>query len=237
MINENYHISDFDEPIKSEKSKSVVFQNEGDTVVDDSLDTSTVSSVELKYTANDGEELNATSDVNKIGFAPKIDEEKVNVMTNDEKIVDDTKNNTEKIGERKIITSKIIFEGSKTERESDFNNSTTEQKFGEYTQYDSSSHNNANSQSTQEEADSVNYQDKSYNNEFFRFVAKMYNENPNTFKGTVIGIILSILILTMGFLKTLMIFVVVLVANIIGQIMDGNSRIISIIDSFARRFR
>lgn len=65
----------------------------------------------------------------------------------------------------------------------------------------------------------------------------MYYKRPNTFKATIIGIILAILILLIGFLKTLLIFVVVLIANIVGQLLDSNPRIMSIIEAISRRLK
>lgn len=68
-------------------------------------------------------------------------------------------------------------------------------------------------------------------------IVNLYRKRPNTFKGTIIGIILALLILWIGFLKTLLIFIVVLLANIIGQFLDGNPRLLSVFDSISRKFR
>lgn len=68
-------------------------------------------------------------------------------------------------------------------------------------------------------------------------IVSLYRKRPNTFKGTIIGIILALLILWIGFLKTLLIFIVVLLANIIGQFLDGNPRLLSVFDSISRKFR
>ena len=69
------------------------------------------------------------------------------------------------------------------------------------------------------------------------WILDMYDRRPNTFKATIVGIILAILILLIGFAKTLLIFVVVFIANIVGQFLDSNPRILSIIDAISRRMK
>lgn len=69
------------------------------------------------------------------------------------------------------------------------------------------------------------------------FVMKSYRGKPNTFKWTFIGIIFSILILLIGFKKSLLVFVVVLASNIVGQYFDENSRLMRLIEIVARKFR
>ncbi|SFE53301.1 DUF2273 domain-containing protein [Peptostreptococcus sp. D1] len=69
------------------------------------------------------------------------------------------------------------------------------------------------------------------------FVMKSYRGKPNTFKWTFIGIIFSILILLIGFKKSLLIFVVILASNIVGQYFDGNSRLMRLIEIMVRKLR
>lgn len=69
------------------------------------------------------------------------------------------------------------------------------------------------------------------------FIIQSYKERPNTFKWTLAGIIISILIMYIGFWKAMMISAVVLVANIIGQLIDGNPRLLQALDKISIKFR
>lgn len=69
------------------------------------------------------------------------------------------------------------------------------------------------------------------------YVIDSYKKTPNTVKCTIIGIIISILFLSIGFGKTLVISLVVLAANITGQFFDSNPRLIAIINSIIMKLR
>ena len=64
-----------------------------------------------------------------------------------------------------------------------------------------------------------------------------YENKPNTVVATIVGIIIAILFLWIGFLKTLVISLVVLVANIIGQLFDQNPFVVSIFDTIIRKLK
>ena len=78
------------------------------------------------------------------------------------------------------------------------------------------------------------YRRKTFVEEWF---IDLYQRRPNTLKATIIGVVLALLILFIGFLKTLLIFVVVLIANLIGQLLDSNPRLLYVINSIRQRFR
>ncbi len=69
------------------------------------------------------------------------------------------------------------------------------------------------------------------------WIRASYEARPNTLKATIVGLILALLILFIGFLKTLLIFIVVLLANIIGQLLDSNPRLLYVINLIRQRFR
>lgn len=69
------------------------------------------------------------------------------------------------------------------------------------------------------------------------WIIDLYERRPNTLKATLVGIVLALLILFIGFSKTLLIFVVVLIANLIGQLLDSNPRLLYLINLIRQRFR
>lgn len=145
--------------------------------------------------------------------------------------------------EKPIIKTKVIYENSDTskdeytDKKSDFfedkerikwNNNYSdniEDNGEEYRQYNSS--------------ESTVKKEKTRKRRFLieEWFFDAYDKSPNTFKATIIGIVLAFLILLIGFAKTLLIFVVVLVANIVGQFLDNSPRILSIIDAISRRMK
>ena len=64
-----------------------------------------------------------------------------------------------------------------------------------------------------------------------------YKDKPNTVVATIVGIIIAILFLWIGFLKTLVICLVVLIANIIGQLFDQNPFVVGVFETIVRKFK
>ena len=62
-------------------------------------------------------------------------------------------------------------------------------------------------------------------------LAAAYKDKPNTVVATIVGIIIAILFLWIGFLKTLVICLVVLIANIIGQLFDQNPFVVGVFET------
>ena len=68
-------------------------------------------------------------------------------------------------------------------------------------------------------------------------LAAAYKDKPNTVVATIVGIIIAILFLWIGFLKTLVICLVVLIANIIGQLFDQNPFVVGVFETIVRKFK
>lgn len=79
-----------------------------------------------------------------------------------------------------------------------------------------------------------NYKKKVY---FSEEMAKFYKMKPNTFIGTSLGIIFALSTLTIGFWKTFFLFLIIAIANIIGQVLDNNTRILMFFDLLIGKFR
>ena len=67
-----------------------------------------------------------------------------------------------------------------------------------------------------------------------RYLLEFANENPGKTVGAVTGFILGILILTFGFLKTIVVILFIILGIIIGKMVDDR---ISIVDEIRRIFR
>lgn len=64
-----------------------------------------------------------------------------------------------------------------------------------------------------------------------------HRKKPNTLIATIVGIIIAILFLWIGFLKTAVICIVVFIANIIGQIFDQNPVVVGLVETIVRKFK
>lgn len=138
-----------------------------------------------------------------------------------------------------VIKTRVIYENSDTsdreEHENDsrafFGKEDINQSFESYTEKDSYSI----------ESENIDSSEKKYSSRKKTFIEEwlidVYNKRPNTLKATIVGIIIALLILFIGFLKTLLIVIVVAVANLIGQLLDSNPRLLYIIDLVRQRFR
>lgn len=69
------------------------------------------------------------------------------------------------------------------------------------------------------------------------YIVRTSYRKPNTFKATLVGLLLGIMILILGFAKTLLVGIVVFIANMIGQLLDENPKVLSILDFFVRKFK
>jgi len=69
-----------------------------------------------------------------------------------------------------------------------------------------------------------------------RYISDLLNENPGKAVGALSGLVLGILILTFGFLKTLVIILFVILGLLIGKMIDdGDSGIDAIKNLFRRK--
>lgn len=69
------------------------------------------------------------------------------------------------------------------------------------------------------------------------YIVRTSYRKPNTFKATLVGLLIGIMILILGFAKTLFISLIVFVANIIGQLLDDNPRVWNVLDFLIRKFK
>jgi uncharacterized membrane protein len=70
---------------------------------------------------------------------------------------------------------------------------------------------------------------------FVNFIGTWINENPGKTNGCCAGLALGILIFTIGFLKTLLIIILVLVGYIVGKARDDNMSIVDEITGLFKR--
>jgi uncharacterized membrane protein len=73
--------------------------------------------------------------------------------------------------------------------------------------------------------------------DFFDQIASWMRENPGKTVGVAIGFIVGVLLFAVGWWKTLIILILVLVGYIIGKSRDENISVIDLITSFFRRNR
>ncbi len=73
--------------------------------------------------------------------------------------------------------------------------------------------------------------------DFFEQIASWIKENPGKTVGAALGFVLGILLFTIGWWKTLIILILVLIGFIIGKSRDENISVIDLISSFFRRNR
>ncbi|CCY49592.1 putative uncharacterized protein [Peptostreptococcus anaerobius CAG:621] len=69
------------------------------------------------------------------------------------------------------------------------------------------------------------------------YIVRTSYRKPNTFKATLVGLLIGIMILILGFAKALLISLIVFVANIIGQLLDDNPRVWNVLDFLIRKFK
>ena len=69
------------------------------------------------------------------------------------------------------------------------------------------------------------------------YIVRTSYRKPNTFKATLVGLFIGIMILILGFAKALLISLIVFVANIIGQLLDDNPRVWNVLDFLIRKFK
>lgn len=137
--------------------------------------------------------------------------------------------------DKTVVKTKVIYENSNTSKDSDSEKESEYQSFF----YDEGG-NQEDRENKRENRYSNEFHEK-YNKDKRNFVEEwiidLYERRPNTLKATLVGIVLALLILLIGFSKTLLIFVVVLIANLIGQLLDSNPRLLYLINLIRQRFR
>ena len=69
---------------------------------------------------------------------------------------------------------------------------------------------------------------------FFKFISDWINDNPGKAVGAFLGFLFGIFILTLGFLKTFIIILLVIVGLLIGKLKDDN---LSIGELFSNPFK
>ncbi len=140
--------------------------------------------------------------------------------------------------DKSTIKTKVIYENSDTSRENNSGNEAEYQNFfydeDEQSYYNTSTENKEEYKSNEEFSGIKNTGKRKWIEEW---IIEFHDRRPNTLKATIVGLVLALLILLIGFLKTLLIFVVVLVANLIGQLLDSNPRLIYIINLVRQKFR
>ena len=155
-----------------------------------------------------------------------------------DELVSSSSEGNENKKEKTTIKTKVIYENSNTSEENDSANNTEHNRFF-YDNKDNNDYNNHTEdkkeyKSKEEFSGVKSTKKRDYIEEWF---TELYEKRPNTLKATIVGIVLALLILFIGFLKTLLIFVVVLIANLIGQLLDSNPRLLYIINLIRQRFR
>lgn len=138
---------------------------------------------------------------------------------------------------------KIIFEGSTpaSERPSiddipQFFDSNDEFKNIRFMDDDTSDGDSGNSSggSSDDDYDHYHTRRRKHKETFFEVLKNVFmnmlKEKPYTVINTILGMVVGVLVLTIGWQKTLVFVLVVLVFNVFGQIMDRNERVLSIIE-------
>ncbi len=74
----------------------------------------------------------------------------------------------------------------------------------------------------------------SYKKNFFRYVKDWINNNPGTAVGIIIGLILGIMLFTLGIFKTILLLFFMLIGYWLGRNKDKNS---SIIEQISKIFK
>lgn len=217
---------DIDNTDKGESSDNrIYYGNFEDSIKMESLQ----YNIEDEHNAIDYEnrETNNTDDIEK----------KTDGINSDKEEDIDVEENSEK------PRPKIIFEGSTpaSERPSiddipQFFDSNDEFKNIRFMDDDTSDGDSGNSSGGASDDDYDNYHTRmrKHKETFFEVLKNVFmnmlKEKPYTVINTILGMVVGVLVLTIGWQKTLVFVLVVLVFNVFGQIMDRNERVLSIIE-------
>ncbi len=131
------------------------------------------------------------------------------------------------------VKATIIFEDSKSSK-----SKVEEPKSEDFQAYEEA-YDREGSEGTSEKRKPLinNVKKKTLTEKLEAILAAAYKDKPNTVVATIVGIIIAILFLWIGFLKTLVICLVVLIANIIGQLFDQNPFVVSVFETIVRKFK
>lgn len=131
------------------------------------------------------------------------------------------------------VKATIIFEDSISSK------SKVEEPKSEYFQAYEEAYDQEGSEGTSEKRKPLinNVKKKTLTEKLEAILAAAYKDKPNTVVATIVGIIIAILFLWIGFLKTLVICLVVLIANIIGQLFDQNPFVVGVFETIVRKFK
>ena len=78
-------------------------------------------------------------------------------------------------------------------------------------------------------------QDKPQETEVYKKGKEVYKNNKNAVIGTIIGVLIAILFLSIGFFETLLILLLGFIGYVVGSYKDGNSKVISSFNNLIRR--
>lgn len=152
----------------------------------------------------------------------------------------------DKIDDKKNERISIIFEGNNSKKSSniDYSNiKSSKNIYFERTDLNS----NAENINLDEEIPYIDSSKRNYQNINFddcenirlsmieRLFINSYRKSPNTVIFTIVGIIIGIMILLIGFIKSMVITSVVLIGHIIGLLLDENPKLMSFFGSFINR--
>ena len=131
------------------------------------------------------------------------------------------------------VKATIIFEDSKSSK-----SKVEEPKSEDFQAYEEA-YDREGSEGTSEKRKPLinNVKKKTLTEKLEAILAAAYKDKPNTVVATIVGIIIAILFLWIGFLKTLVICLVVLIANIIGQLFDKNPFVVGVFETIVRKFK
>lgn len=131
------------------------------------------------------------------------------------------------------VKATIIFEDSKSSK-----SKVEEPKSEDFQAYEGE-YDQEGSEETSEKRKPLisNVKKKTLTEKLEAILAAAYKDKPNTVVATIVGIIIAILFLWIGFLKTLVICLVVLIANIIGQLFDQNPFVVGVFETIVRKFK
>ena len=131
------------------------------------------------------------------------------------------------------VKATIIFEDSKSSK-----SKVEEPKSEDFQAYEEA-YDREGSEGTSEKRKPLinNVKKKTLTEKLEAILAAAYKDKPNTVVATIVGIIIAILFLWIGFLKTLVICLVVLIANIIGQLFDQNPFVVGVFETIVRKFK
>ena len=131
------------------------------------------------------------------------------------------------------VKATIIFEDSKSSK------SKVEEPKSEDFQVYEEDYDQEGSEGTSEKRKPLinNVKKKTLTEKLEAILAAAYKDKPNTVVATIVGIIIAILFLWIGFLKTLVICLVVLIANIIGHLFDQNPFVVGVFETIVRKFK